>query len=81
MTSNQRVVLYVRAGCHLCEEARRVVAAVCERAGVGWGEVDVDTDPALAAEHGEFVPVVTVDGVRRGVWRVDPARLDRAVRG
>jgi len=41
-----RVVLYGRAGCHLCDEARAVVARVCGDIGVAWAEVDVDAAPA-----------------------------------
>ncbi|WP_338068459.1 glutaredoxin family protein [Oerskovia turbata] len=76
-----RVVLYGRVGCHLCEEAREVVGAVCADQGVGWTEVDVDSDPsgALAAQYGDYVPVVTVDGVQQGFWWVDGARLARAL--
>lgn len=73
-----RVVLYTRVGCHLCDEARPVVAEVADRAGAGWTEVDVD-DSGLAQEYGELVPVVTVDGVQHAFWRVDRARLDRAL--
>ena len=74
-----RVVLYTRGGCHLCEAARDLVTDECARVGARWTEVDVDADPALAEEYGELVPVVVVDGVRRGYWRIDPARLRRAL--
>ena len=79
--SSPRVVLYTRAGCHLCDEARPVVAQVAAEAGEQWAEVDVDTDPELVARHGEYVPVVTVDGVQQAFWRVDAARLRRALGG
>jgi glutaredoxin len=81
-----RVVLYGRAGCHLCDEARTLVQAVCAEQGVGWREVDVDApdaaplpngEPVLEA-YGELVPVVEVDGVRQGYWRIDAGRV-RAV--
>ena len=76
------VLLYGRAGCHLCDDARAVVGAVCAEAGVAWAEVDVDApgaDPALREQYGEYVPVVTVGGVQQGFWRVDARRLARAV--
>ncbi|GIG30073.1 thioredoxin family protein [Cellulomonas marina] len=80
-----RVVLYGRAGCHLCAAARDVVREVCAATGERWREVDVD-DPAaapdgrdLVAELGELVPVVEVDGVRQGYWRIDADRLRRAL--
>jgi glutaredoxin len=73
------VLLLTRAACHLCDEARDVVASVCAEAGVAFREVDVDADAALRAEHGDFVPVVLVDGVRRGFWQIDADRLRRAL--
>ncbi|MCL3863062.1 glutaredoxin family protein [Actinotalea sp. K2] len=78
-----RLVLYVRAGCHLCEDARVVVEQVAAEAGESWAEVDIqDAGPqtaTLVEEYGEKVPVVTVDGVPQGFWRVDAARLHRAL--
>jgi len=78
-----RVVLYVRDGCHLCDRAREVVAAAAAEAGATWVEIDVDAaddDGALQREYGESVPVVLVDGVQRGFWRIDPARVSKALR-
>ena len=81
MGAPARVVLYGRVGCHLCDEAREVVAAVSAEHRTGWTEIDVDSDPtgALAAQYGDYVPVVTVDGVQQGFWQVDGARLARAL--
>jgi len=80
-----RVVLYGRAGCHLCDVAREVVVSVAGAAGVRWVEVDVDAAAAhdggaLQREYGEQVPVVLVDGVPRGFWTIDPDRLAAALR-
>lgn len=77
-----RVVLYVRAACHLCDDARVVVTTVAEETGEEWAEVDIDTAPdaaTLTAAYGELVPVVTVDGVRQGYWKLDADRLRRAL--
>jgi hypothetical protein len=80
VSSAPRVVLYGRAGCHLCDEARAVVAAVCADAGEPWAEVDVDAPPApggrdLFEAYGERVPVVEVDGVEVARWRVSERAL------
>jgi len=75
-----RVLLYTRAGCHLCDEARAVVADVCGTTGERWREVDIDVDGPggdLVGKYGDYVPVVEVDGVQQGFWRVDGARLAR----
>jgi glutaredoxin len=59
---SRTVVLYTRLGCHLCEEAERVLRE--QRAAVGFDLelVDVDRDPELARRYGVRVPVVAVDG-------------------
>lgn len=80
-----RVVLFGRGGCHLCEAARAVVAAVCAESGEPWDEVDIDAGGRapdgrpLADVHGELVPVVEVDGVRVGYWQIDADRLQDAI--
>ena len=74
------VELLSRTGCHLCDEARRLVERVTAETGVGWTETDIDADPALRAEFGELVPVVRVDGKELGYWRIDEGRLRRALR-
>lgn len=79
-----RVVLYGRVGCHLCEAARQIVAETAGEAGVGWVEVDIDAAPdsaALVDRYGDLVPVVTVDGVQQGYWRIDADRLRRVLAG
>lgn len=75
-----RVVLYTRPGCHLCEEARPVVAAVCDDVQAEWAEVNVDTDPELQSRYGDEVPVVMVDGETAAFWRVDADVLRAALR-
>lgn len=73
------VELLSRPGCHLCDDARAVVERVTAEAGLAWTETDVDQVPALQAEFGDLVPVVRVDGKEMGHWRIDEAKLRRAV--
>ncbi len=74
-----RVTLYSRAGCHLCDEAREVIVRVCEELGTGWTEVDIDADPELRARFTDEVPVTFVDGRQHDFWRVDETRLRQAL--
>jgi glutaredoxin len=76
-----RLVLLSRAGCHLCDDARAVLAPVATELGVGWEERDVDADPRLADEYGDRVPVVLLDGAEHSYWRVDESRLRAALAG
>lgn len=75
-----RVTLYGRQGCHLCDDARAVIEAVCAELGESWTEVDVDDDPALLDRYSEEIPVTLVDGRQHDFWRVDPDRLRTALR-
>ena len=68
-----RVVLYTRQGCHLCDEARQIL----ERHGVEPTSVDIDADAALRERFDECVPVVEIDGRIRFRGRVDPILLRR----
>ena len=74
-----RVVLYGRAGCHLCDQAAAMLRRVRDETGEGFEEVDIDADPALRERYGELVPVVTVDGVQQGYWRIDAGRVRAAL--
>lgn len=74
-----RVTLYGRVGCHLCDDARTVIAAVCAELGESFTEVDIDTDPALRERFSDEVPATFVDGRQHDFWRVDPQRLRTAL--
>ena len=74
------VTLLTRPDCHLCETARTSVGRVTAALGLGWTEVDVETDPELARRHAEEIPVVLVDGVPRDFWSIDERRLTRLLR-
>lgn len=74
-----RVTLYTRPGCHLCEDARAVVARVCEELGESFAEVDITTDEDLQDRYGEEIPVTLVDGRQHDFWRVDENRLRAAL--
>jgi glutaredoxin len=81
MSPTPRVTLYGKPGCHLCEDARAVVAAVCAELGEEFEEISILDDPALAERFGEEIPVTFVDGRQHDFWRVDPERLRRALSG
>lgn len=73
------MVLYTRRSCPLCDEMK----AELERAGLpergAWREVDVDSDPVLAARHGHTVPVLEIGGRTAFKARLRADRLERRV--
>jgi glutaredoxin len=79
MKSPPRVVLYGKAGCHLCDEARAALERLRARRELDLREVDVSLDPVLNRRYGERVPVVEVDGEEALELHVDEAALDKAL--
>jgi glutaredoxin len=76
-----RVRIYSKPGCHLCDDARAVVASICAELDETFDEVDISADEVLMHEYGEQIPVTFVDGKQHDFWRVDPARLRKALTG
>jgi len=74
-----RVRLLTKPGCHLCDDARTVVAAICAERGEGFDELDISTDDELMGRYGEQIPVTFVDGLQHDFWRVDSDRLRAAL--
>ncbi|GAB7005894.1 hypothetical protein JCM18899A_33670 [Nocardioides sp. AN3] len=74
-----RVTLYSRPSCHLCDDARTVIAAVCAELGEAFEEVSIDDDPALRERFTDEVPVTFVDGRQHDFWRVSADRLREAL--
>ena len=74
-----RITLYGKPGCHLCDDARRVIELVCDELGTSYDEVDITTSADLMDAYGEQIPVTFVDGRQHDFWRVDPERLRRAL--
>lgn len=76
------LVLYMRPGCGLCDEARAMIQGLLEdRAARGariahFRERDINADPATERELFDLIPVVELRG-RRLELAVSPSRLRR----
>ncbi len=58
-----RPTLYVREGCHLCEDA---AVLLDDMLGIGgWDPIDIATDDDLLVRYAHRIPVLVVDGVER----------------
>lgn len=71
------LTLYTRAGCQLCEEAKQRIAPLVREFGLALREVDVDTDPELAARFGQEVPVLFLEGRKVAKYKVDVKQFRR----
>ncbi len=71
------VVLVTRQGCHLCDEALRLLRDL----GVEPDQDDVDADEDLHRLYDWRVPVVLVDGRIVGEGRIERTQLEKAIAG
>ena len=77
MSSDARLTLITRPGCHLCEDAKAALDRMVAVTGDRWIEKDVTGDLELEREYGDRLPVVLLDGKEHGYWRVEEERLLR----
>ena len=56
--NNSAFRFLIRAGCHLCDEARPVVEKAVASVGGTIHEIDIDTDDSLTRDYGLRVPVL-----------------------
>jgi glutaredoxin len=76
----QRLIVYSRNDCHLCDDAKAVLALYLEYLPA-IEEIDIDGDPELKSRFDTSVPVVEMDGQVRFQGRVDEILLRRLIEG
>jgi len=73
------ISLITKSGCHLCEDAEKILQQVCSELGLKFTKIFIETDQSLALKYQEEIPVVLIDGVQHSAWRVDPIKLRAAL--
>jgi glutaredoxin len=74
------VTMYMREGCHLCEQAKAAMTPLLAETGAKLYEVDIDDDPAMLERYTNDVPVIFIGSKFFAQHRVDLARLRRLLR-
>ena len=78
-----RLTLLSKPECHLCDDARDVVASVVgelgDRASITVEEMSILDDPALNEKYWDEIPVVLIDDRVHTIWKVDENRLRAAL--
>ncbi|MGZ3681963.1 MAG: glutaredoxin family protein [Ktedonobacterales bacterium] len=65
------IILYSKAGCHLCDEARAYLEELAAGRDIDIQEIDIRRDPALFERYRYRIPVILVDGVERLEGRIE----------
>lgn len=74
------VSFYTRPGCHLCDEAMKVVSRVRERVPFTLEEFNIEGDDRLMLAYLERIPVVAINGQERFELFVDEVSFELALR-
>lgn len=84
--STATITLIGKPGCHLCDEAREVVAGVvaglegvASAPQIVVNELSILDDAELHEKYVEEIPVLLLNGRVHNIWRVDPDRLRTAL--
>ncbi|MEX1081948.1 MAG: glutaredoxin family protein [Halofilum sp. (in: g-proteobacteria)] len=73
------LVLYTRAGCHLCHDMLAAARPIAQEHGLEIVLVDIDDDLKLAARYNLNIPVLELDGHEVCHHFLDQAALERAL--
>jgi len=76
----KRVVLYHRPGCHLCEEAEKVLAEAAKVADFRFESINIESDLLLLEAHRFDIPVIEIDGTPTFRHRIGIDEILSAIR-
>jgi glutaredoxin len=71
------VTLYSKPGCHLCEDALRLLERVRSELSFELRELDITTDESWHRAYFDRIPVVALDGEELFEYFVDEEHLRR----
>ncbi len=83
VVSTTRLTLIGKPDCHLCDDARAVIASVLDDVGdaasVSLEELSIHDDAELNEKYWDEIPVLMVNGRVHAIWRLDAERLKAAI--
>jgi hypothetical protein len=74
-----RPTLYVRHGCHLCDEAGVLLDDMLGTEA--WDAVDIETDDDLLVRYAHRIPVLAIDGEDRLELTITRPDLEEVIGG
>jgi len=75
-----QIDVYSRPGCHLCDEAKKIIERVRKRHAFSLRVINIETDPRLESAYGTEIPVVFINGNKAFKYRVDENDLEKKVK-
>ena len=69
------VTIYSRLGCHLCDDAEKILESLREELNFEIEVINIDEDAELVKLYSDQVPVIHIDGIHHDFYKVDPLRF------
>jgi glutaredoxin len=69
------VTIYSRLGCHLCDDAEKVLESLREELNFEIEVINIDEDAELVKLYSDQVPVIHIDGIHHDFYKVDSLRF------
>ena len=79
MRPKSNVVIYSRPGCHLCDEAKQIIAAAGCADDYTLADIDIESDQDLLRRYKNDIPVITIDGVEMFRHRLTAEQFRSAI--
>jgi glutaredoxin len=73
-----QVTFYIKAGCHLCDEARDMLDDIAAQVAYELTEIDIRSNPELFEEYRYRIPVVIVNNEKVLEGRIEYRDLAQA---
>jgi len=70
-----QITIYSRAGCHLCDDAQKILESMQEELNFEIEVIDIDESAELIKLYSDQVPVIHIDGLHHDFYKVDPERF------
>jgi glutaredoxin len=71
------IEIYTRPGCHLCQDAKRIILAASAQFDFQLYERNVEDSAEMESNYGEEIPVVFINGRKAFKHRVTSSQLER----
>ncbi len=87
MVNPIELTLIQKPGCHLCDDARLVIQAVLGQFKLDYPDAEISLternileDEDLNKRYWEEIPVLLINNQVHNYWRIEPIRLESALK-
>jgi len=70
-----QITIYSRTGCHLCDDAQKILESMQKELHFEIEVIDIDESAELIKLYSDQVPVIHIDGLHHDFYKVDPDRF------